>query len=120
MSRSTHHHPTYNTLEQLFLDAIASRTRSKGVISFRGYTGITAPGFDAGTFAKAVDRALDEVVALSPTARPETFIATRPGSPRSYVVTPSSCSCPAGWLRKPCKHVALLTVLLTVTRPRAP
>ncbi len=77
-------------------------------------------GFDAVSFARAVTRALDEGVGLAPTDRPETHVATRPGSPRIYVVTTRTCTCQAGQHRRPCKHVALPILHLAVTRPRAP
>ena len=90
------------------------RAARKGTFGFHGYL-VNVQGFDGETFTRAINRTLDEGVRLEPTGQPGTFRATRPGSPTTYTVSGTACSCPADQRGVPCKHRALAILILAVT-----
>lgn len=114
--------PRPNMLEALFLNAIADRKRKEATgVPYLGYV-IPAPGFTSESLARAVGRALDQGVRLSPTGQPGTYRASRPSSTAIYTVTRTSCTCRAASLGRPCKHRALVILVLSIldAPPRAP
>ena len=73
------------------------------MIQFNGRE-ITADGFTAETFQRALDRAASEGLRAERAADPET-VAVVSGD-RVYQTTRQSCTCTAGRFHKPCKHLA--------------
>ena len=65
---------------------------------------------------RLVLRALREGVRLQRSDLTGAWIASRPGTSNTYVVTPRGCTCPAGAHARPCKHLCLVLLVNEVTR----
>lgn len=85
-----------------------------GYLTVGGYR-VYAPTFrDAQQFDRAIQRAFDAGLRVEPTDRPDTFLVTNPVSAGAYSTTRTSCSCRAGEVGTPCRHIAIVVFLLDV------
>jgi hypothetical protein len=84
-------------------------------IVFGGHE-ITAPGFDAHSFERAIVRALADDIEIVTTVTGET-IAQHRGCNGSYRVSRHACQCAAGVHGRPCKHRAMFCFVQDVRAP---
>lgn len=76
---------------------------------------VTAPAFTSpAQFDRAIGRAFMDDLTIAPTDRGDTVTVTNPTSGRSYTVTRSSCTCPAGARGTACKHIAFAVMVADV------
>jgi hypothetical protein len=86
-------------------------------ITFGGYQ-IAAPGFDSESFAAAVNRAFGDGLRVEPDRAPRTWRVTNPAHGSEYIANVHGCSCPASLHGAPCKHVAIVQLIETITTIR--
>jgi hypothetical protein len=77
---------------------------------------VNAPGFDQGSFTRAMARAFCDDLAIKP-YHDGRHIVHHAGLTGGYVVTREHCDCPAGRAGTPCKHRAVLIAHLDVRAP---
>jgi hypothetical protein len=85
------------------------------VIDYLGQT-VDAPGFDPGSFERAMLRAFRDDLRVSPYHDGRHIVHHR-GLTGGYLATRTSCDCKAGRAGTPCKHRAFLISCLDIREP---
>ncbi len=96
---------------------VTVKTDADGSLLVGGFR-ITAPAFqNAQQFGRALGRALQDGIRVEDTAHAGTWRTINPPSGRVYTTTCRSCTCTAGQVGTPCKHVAMVCFLAGISDP---